>query len=208
MTLSRSQGLWGRARLAAGSQTCQSCGAKPWSTFGEWLWHLWAGSRLMHKHNAKLLGPVNWRHERQRNYLWDCGLSINTVILAPASIYMWCAVCPWIAFPFVAIVSHESKWKRVLKKLWALFWLQASFVASPEKRSGWSQHKQRAPQPWCYRCLQIMGIKQDVVGKCNLLHRASPPAVPEPQEHTLALRTLLNRRWNLLRMNHSCALSP
>lgn len=102
---------------------------------------------------------------------------------------------------------NQNEKEIVLKILWALFWLQASFVASPEKRSGWSQHKQGAPQPWCYRCPQIMGIKQDVVGKCNVLLRASSPTVPEPQEHTLALRTLLNRRWNLLRMNHSCALS-
>lgn len=39
-----------------------------------------------------------------------------------------------------------------------------------------------------------MGIKQDVVGKCNLLLRAGSPAVPEPQEHTRALKTLLNHR--------------
>lgn len=96
----------------------------------------------------------------------------------------------------------------MLKMLWTLFWCRAWFVASPQKRSGWSQHKQGAPRPWCHRCLQIMGIKQDVVGKCNLLLRASSPAVPEPQEHTLALKTLLNHRWNLLRMNHSCILSP
>lgn len=40
MTLSGSQGLWGRARLAAGSETWPSCGAKPRSAFGERLWGL------------------------------------------------------------------------------------------------------------------------------------------------------------------------
>lgn len=42
----------------------------------------------MRKHNVRLLGPVNRRHESQRNYLWDSGLSINTVNSAPASICM------------------------------------------------------------------------------------------------------------------------